>query len=162
MNSQLEMTTKTKALKSGQKLSSGDRIRVVQDIADQLLSVNVRPGDIAKHYGVGRDTGKDWLEMAYVLVERESKIGREGLRNIHRGQIEHMTNKLIASLDNNIELADKLAIHDRIIKYMDARARTNGLNSETIDHTHTLKPLEIRRAQTINEHGTDNTIGTAE
>lgn len=99
----------------------------------------------------------DWLNSAYILLEQESKLSREGLRNIHRGQIEYMTNKLIKQLEMTTDSQEQLAIHDRIIKYMDARARTNGLNSETVDHTHTLKPLEIRRSTPLPIQAHDDT-----
>ena len=155
MQHSLELKEKTRALKAGDKLASSDRIRIVQDIADGLLSRNLRPKQIAEAYGVAYNTANDWLQQAYVILEKESRVGREGLRAIHRGQIERQLNDLADMLISVESEQDKLAIHDRIVKYLDARARTNGLNSEQVDHTHTLKPLAIIR------NGTDSNNTTA-
>ena len=151
MNTSIELKQRTKALKAGDKLSMSERLEAIQAIADTCLSKNIRPYDVMGIFGVTRNTAIDWLNSAYVLLEKESKIGREGLRNIHRGQIEYMTNKLIGELEKATDSQERLAIHDRIIKYMDARARTNGLNSEQVNHEHTLKPLVITRATTVIE-----------
>jgi hypothetical protein len=143
MNASIELIARTKALSEGDKLSTGERIMVAQDIADELLRRNVRPRDIMDVYGVARTTAMAWLSDAYLLLDKESKMTREGMRNIQRGQVEHMLNKLSIALDKAKDLGDQLAIHDRIIKYMDSRARTHGLNSETVDHTVQLKPMSI-------------------
>ena len=151
MNASPQLIAKTSTLKSGRQLKGIERIEVIQAIADKCLGTNVRPKDIMNMFGTSRNTAIDWLAQAHVLLDKESKISREGLRNIHRGQIEYMTNKLIGELEKATDSQERLAIHDRIIKYMDARARTNGLNSEQVNHEHTLKPLVITRATTVIE-----------
>lgn len=143
MNASVELIARTRALSDGDKLSTLERIQIAQSIADELVRRNIRPRDIMDVFGVARTTATAWLQDAYALLDKESKMTREGMRNIQRGQIEHMLNKLDDELEKAKDLDDKLAIHDRIIKYLDARARTNGLNSEVVQHDVQLKPMSI-------------------
>lgn len=123
---------------------------VIQDIADRLIGSNLRPIDVVNDYGVTYNTAYSWLESAYTLLEKENKYSREGLRAMHKGQIERRLNELGKTLDSNtLDLEDKLKIHDRYIKYLDARARITGLNTETVEHSLQQAPLQIIHAEVI-------------
>lgn len=156
MKTSIELQSKTKALKAGGKLDTKDRISLLQDIADSLLSMNVRPIDIINTYGVTHNTAITWIQDAYILLERESKYTREGLRAVHKGQIERRLNELNDDLNSGkYDLEDKLKIHDRYIKYLDSRARVTGLNSEVVEHSLQQAPLQIIHADVIDVESID-------
>ena len=143
MKVEAELLIKTAGLKPTVKLNIDEKLAILQDIADLLMDRNLRAKDVMDKYGVSRPTAVEWLESAYKILERETHYTREGVRQVHRSQIERMINQLVDELVKTDDTALKLQIHDRLVKYYEQRARVNGLNTETIDVQHSMKPLQI-------------------
>lgn len=132
---------------SGQKLDIALRQEVILELRELMQNDDLSLNYIANHFGVSLNTASAWRKAAMVLIAKDDQgFSRDGLRHIQVGRINAQLSRLQADLNTVNDPVERGKIHDRIIKYYDTLHRITGLNSETVDHTHTLKPLEIRRA----------------
>lgn len=142
-------------LKSGQTLNAPEKQEYLQEIAQLMQEQDIRVSDVQHKYGISWPTAREWYNMAAMwIAKQDNGLTRDGERLIHKGQIDRRLAELTRSLDKATDLDAKLKIHDRIIKYLDARARITGLNSEQVNvTTQQIKPLQIIRAEATGTEG---------
>lgn len=137
------------AFKPGQSLSAEVRQEYLVEIAQDMSEQDLRISDVQHKYGVTWPTAREWYNMAAMwIAKQDNGLTRDGERLIHKGQIDRRLAELTTKLNKTTDLDSQMKIHDRIIKYLDARARITGLNSEQVNvTTQQVKPLQIIRSE---------------
>jgi hypothetical protein len=148
----------TNELKSRPKKDAGQRFDIVErtellaELRELMQNDDLTITYIAKHFNINYSTASQWRKAALKLIARDDQgFTRDAIRHIQVGRINGMLSRLQVDLNTVTDPIERGKIHDRIIKYYENLARITGLNSETIDHTISAKPLNIVMPSTEGE-----------
>ena len=134
----------------GEKYPIDVRQERIIELRELMQNDDLSLNAIARHFQVDQSTASNWRKAALVLIAKDDQgFTRDALRHIQVGRINGQLSRLHRDLQVVEDPIERGKIHDRIIKYYDSLARITGLNSETIDHTVQLKPLQIVRSEEI-------------
>jgi hypothetical protein len=139
-------------LKPGQSLTNEARTQKVIELRELMANGYMSIDKIATHFNVAYNTASAWRKASLLMIAKDDDgYTRDALRNIQTGRIMYKIEGLETDLKQATDMDTRLKVHDRIVKYYDALARITGLNSETIDHTISAKPLNIVMPSTEGE-----------
>lgn len=140
MNTQLSSIKKM----PGERYDVVSRTEKIMELRELMQDQDLSLSNIAKHFNVALETASEWRKAAMVVIAKDDQgFSRDGLRHLQVGRINSRLGKLDRDLSTADTLDDRLKVHDRIIKYYDSLARITGLNIENVQHTVSMKPLNI-------------------
>lgn len=154
--------------KPSQRYSLEERQALIVEVRELMQRGTISCQKIADNLNIDVHTAWDYRKAAMALIAKDDQgWNRDATRNMQIGRINHLLEGLYAELPLVQDPIERGKLHDRIIKYFDSLHRITGLNTDVVQMEHTVKPLQIVRAQEViestvipNNTDLDNTTST--
>lgn len=138
------VTEITQSLGKHQSLTTEERLDMLQDLRETIESGYTSLSMIQAKYGVSRPTAVAWRKAALTLIKNDDQgLDRATIKRMQVGRLQVQIESLQADLKSTTDIKERMLIHQRINAYYETLHRITGLNSETLQVEHQLKPLQI-------------------
>lgn len=153
----MEYTLQTR-MKRGEKLSIEARTQRIYELREMIQKGYTSISAIAEHFNVTLDTASQWRKAALTLIERDNEgFDRRTIKHMQVGRLQVQIESLQDDLKKTTDIKERMMIHQRINAYYDTLHRITGLNTETLQIEHQLKPLQINMPTIIDAEATTST-----
>lgn len=155
-----DLATITRNLKPSQTLTTEQRLEVLMDIRERIEDGYVSIRQLAAIYGVDKNTAAHWRKAALTLIKNDDQgLDRATIKRMQVGRLQVQIESLQDDLKKTDDIKERMMVHQRINAYYDTLHRITGLNTETLQIEHQLKPLQINMPTVIDATPIDQMAG---